>query len=157
MPLDLFNYLNRSVVVAMVAVRMMEAAVNQVIHVVTMGNRGMAAIGTMNVLRRAFISGESRGAFVRIGRINGNRVFVHMILVWMMQMAIVEVIYMPFMLDGDMPAAGCVDVSMVRMRCTSLFAHNCFGFFHLSPRFFQNNYLIPPLTWQEMFLQVTCI
>ena len=157
MPLDLFNYLNRSVVVAMVAVRMMEAAVNQVIHVATMGNRGMAAIGTMNVLRRAFFAGKFWRAFIGICRINGNRVLIHMIIVRMMKMAIVEVIYMPFMLDGDMPAAGCVDVSMVRMRCTSLFAHNCFGFFHLSPRFVQNNYLIPALTWQEMFLQVTCI
>ena len=46
--------LNRPVVIAMVAVRMMEVAVNQIVGVFTMRHGGMAAIGTVDVVFGVF-------------------------------------------------------------------------------------------------------
>lgn len=143
-------------IVAMVAVRMMEVAVNQIVNMVAMRNGGMPAIGAVNMLRSVFGGGKSRRAFVRVGRINGNRVFIHMVLVRMMKMAVVKVIDMPFVLDGGVPAAGGMHVRMVRVRCTGMVAH-IFAFLFLSLRVLQHKHLISPPTSQEMFLQVTCI
>ena len=156
MPPGLFNNLNRSVVVAMVAVRMMEVAVHKVVNVVAMRNCGMPAFGAVNMLPRMFRGGKSRRAFVGIGPINGDGVFIHMVAVRMMKMASLKVIYMPFMPDGGVAASGCVDVGRIRVGCTRMFAH-IFAFLFLPPRVLQNNDLIPLLSWQEMFLQVTCI
>lgn len=154
---NLLNNLKRSVVIAMVAMRMMEAAIDQVVHMIAMRNGRVSAIRPMNMLCRAFRGGESRRAFIGIGRINSNCMFIHVILVWMMKMAIVNIIYMPFMLNRDVPAAGGVDVSMVRVGCTGIFGHNLFRSLSLSLHTFQNNKPVPSRPRQEMFLQVTCI
>lgn len=115
MLVNLLNYFKRPVVVAMVAVGMMQASLNQIIHVVAMRDGRMAAIWAVNVFRRVFSGGKARAAFIRIGGINRNRMFVHMVAVRMMQMAVVEIVHVPLVLDGSVPAASAVDVRMVGM------------------------------------------
>ena len=116
--------MNPPVVVAMVAMRMMQASVNQIVNMVAVRNGGMAAIGTVNMFRRVFLGGEARRAFVGIRGTDGNRVLVHMVAVRVMQMAVVQIIHMAFVFDGGVSAAGAVDVRMIGVRGAGmLFAH----------------------------------
>jgi hypothetical protein len=100
-------------VVAMVAMRMVEMSIHQIVHMVAMRHGGMAAIRAVNVFGGVFRGGKSRRALVGIGRADGNCVFVHVVAVRMMQMAIVEIIHVPFMLDSGVPAAGAVDMGVI--------------------------------------------
>lgn len=110
----LFRNLKRSVVVAMVAVRMVQVSINEIINMITVRNGCMAAIGAMNVLPvMAFCS---KRAFVRIGVADGNCVFIHMVAVRMMQMAVVEIIHVPVVHDGNMPAIFAMDMRMIGVR-----------------------------------------
>jgi len=122
----LFYNLKRPVVVAMVAVRMMKMSVNQIVHVIAMRNGRVAAIGTMNVL--PVVAFRAQRAFVRVGVADGNSVFIHMVAVRMVQMPVVEIIHVPVVHDGDMPAIFAVDVGMVRMSFARMrFVHRfCF-------------------------------
>jgi hypothetical protein len=113
MPPKLFHHLQRPVVVAVSVMRMMQSAINQIIHVVAVRNGGVAAVGAVNVL--PVMAFRSKSAFVRVGVADGNGVFIYMVAVRMMQMAIVEIIHMPVVHDGDMPAIFAMDVGMVRM------------------------------------------
>ena len=137
----LSNNLKGPVVVAMVAVRMMEMAVHKVVNMVAMRNGGMSAFGAVNMLRLMFGGGISRRAFVRVGRINGNSMFIHVVAMRMMKMAILKIINMPFVPDGGVAASGCVHVRRIRVGCTRMFAH-IFAFLFLFPRVLQNNHLI---------------
>jgi hypothetical protein len=156
MPTNLLNNLKRSVVVAMVAVRMMKASLNQIVNMVIMGNSRVAAIGTVNVLRRMFSRGKSRRAFVGIGGIDRNRVFVHMIAMRMVKMAIMKIIHVPFMLDCGVSASWCVDMRVIRMGGTRFFVHIFFRLFCLSRHFLLIKHPIAREARQELFLQVTC-
>lgn len=156
LPANLFNDLKRPVVVAMVAVRMMEVAVHEVVNMVAMRDGRVSAIGAVNMLRLVFGGGKSRRAFVGVRGIDGNSMFIYVVAMRMMKMAIVKVIYMPFVFDGGMAASGCVHMRMTRVGCTNIFAH-IFAFLFLFLRVLQNNDLIPSLSSQEMILQVTCI
>lgn len=121
---NLFNNLKRPVIVAMVAMRMMEMSINQIVHMVAMRNSGVATIRAMNMLRRVFVGGKTRSAFAGIGRINSNRMFVHMVAVRMMQVAVVKIIHMAFMVHRRVSAIGTVDVRMIRMSDAGILAHN---------------------------------
>ena len=154
MPSNLSNNLKRPVIVAMVAVGMVEVAVYKVVNMVAMRNGGMPAFGAVNVLRRVFVGGKSRRAFVGVGRINANGMFIHVVAMRMMKMAFLKVIYMPFVPDGGVAASWCVHVRRIRVGCTRLFAHN-FASLFLFLRVLQNNHL-KPISSQEMFLQVAC-
>ena len=113
MPPKLFHHLKRPVVVAVSVMRMMQSAINQIIHVVAVRNGGVAAVGAVNVL--SVMAFSSKRAYVRIGIADGNGVFNHMVAVRMVQMAVVEIIHMSVVHDGKMPAIFAVDVGMVRM------------------------------------------
>jgi len=145
-------------VVAMVAMRMMEASIHQVVHMAAMRDGGVAAIGAMNMLRCAFGGGKAGSALVRIGGTDGNRVFIHMVPVRMMQMAVMKIIHMPFVLDGGVSASRAVHVRMIGVSGTRFFAHNFLNFWCYVMSALSNH--SQPLLlrmWQQMFLQVTCI
>ena len=100
-------------VIAMVAMRMMEASFNQIVHMIAMRNGGMPAIGTMGVPGRMFRGGKTGSAFVRVCRANGNRMFIHMVAVRVMQMAVVKIIHVVFVFDCGVSASRTVDMRMV--------------------------------------------
>ena len=119
---NLTNYLKRPVVVAVIVVRMMQSAIHQIIHVVAMWNGGMAAVRTVDVL--PVMAFGAKRAFVRIAVADRDNVLIYVIAVRMMQMAVLEIIHMPAMHDGDMPAALAVDMGMLRMSSAGM------GFIH---------------------------
>lgn len=108
----------------MVAVRMMKASINQVVHMVAVRDSGMAAAGAVNVFLRMFGGGKTGCAFVGVGGINSNRVFVHVVAVRMVQMAVVKIVHVAFVLDSGVSASRRVNVRMVRVSRAGMFAHN---------------------------------
>ena len=118
----LADHWQRPVVVAVSVMRMMQSAIHQIIHVVAVRNGGVAAVGAVNML--PVVAFGSQRAFVRIDIADRNDVFIHVIAVWMVQMAVMEIIHVPFVHDGDVPAILAVDVGMVRVRFAGM------GFIH---------------------------
>jgi hypothetical protein len=100
------DYGNRAVVVAVVAVGMVQAAVDQVIDMVAVRHFFVAATLVLAVTRR-------RGTMVRVRRVHGQSVFVIMVIVRGVQTAIVQVIDVAVMLDARVAAVLAVDVLMI--------------------------------------------
>ena len=100
-------------IIAVVAVWMVQVPINQVIHMVTMGYRRMAAA------RSVLMIGGMTGTLVlwRTGvgvcRRDANHMFIDMIPVRMVQMTIMQVVNMSFMLNSDVPAVGSMLVVVV--------------------------------------------
>jgi hypothetical protein len=107
----LFHHLKRPVVVAMVAVRMMQASINEIINVIAVRNGCVATVGAMNVL--PVMAFRAQRAFVGIDVTHRDDVFVHVVAMRMMQMAVMKIIHVPGVHDGDVPAIFAVDVRMI--------------------------------------------
>ena len=94
----------------MIAVRMVQPAVYEIVDMVTMRHRFMSAVWTVCVravdLRRAVhgICGADR-----------DDMFVHVILVHMMEMAVVKIIQMAVMANRGVPAFRAMLMSVVGM------------------------------------------
>jgi hypothetical protein len=92
---------NRAVVVAVIAVRMVQVAVDDIVDVIPMRYRFMAAPGSVNVAR--FVAAASmRPLFGSLGA-DFESVLVYMIAVRMMQMTVMQIINMIVVLDCSMP------------------------------------------------------
>ena len=94
----------------MIAVGVVEVAVHQVVHVITVGHGLVPAAGTVLV---AGVVGAARvigGALGRIRCADGQAVLVHVIRVRMVEMTVVQVVGMAFVPHGDVAAAVPVDV-----------------------------------------------
>ncbi|HTR43307.1 MAG TPA: hypothetical protein VMH87_16975 [Pseudomonadales bacterium] len=113
MTLNLFNNFERSMIVAMIAMGVVKSSINQIINVVPMRDSRMPAVGAMNMFGLVFGNSKARSAFVGIGGVDGNLVFIHMVSMGMMQMAIMKIIRMSFMLDCSMSTARTVDMRMI--------------------------------------------
>lgn len=96
----------------MVAVAMMQSAVDQIIKVIAMRHGWMPA----TVMTA---TASNRRAFRRVGRADFDDVFVVMIAVPGVQMAVVQVICMAVMNHGQVSTIRVVNMSMIRMRCVS--------------------------------------
>ena len=103
----------RTVIVAVIAVRMMEASVDQVIKVVPVRNHLMAAARTMAM--RRIVSGSTmlRVAPIGIRGTNFNHVFISAPLFHMLQVAMVEIINVILMLNGNMAAARTMHMRLI--------------------------------------------
>jgi hypothetical protein len=102
--------LNAPVIVAMIAVRVMQVPVHQIVNVIAVRDGFMAAARAM--LMRAFYLGR---AARWIGPINRNRMLIDVITVHVMQVAVVQIIHVSLVADRGMPAVGTMLVSMVRV------------------------------------------
>jgi hypothetical protein len=110
----LTNHLKRSVVIAVSVVRVMQSAINQIINVIAVRNGCMAAVRAMNVL--LVVALRTERAFVGIRGADGDGVFVHVVAVRMMQMAVVKIIHVPIVHDGDVSAIFAMDMRMIGVR-----------------------------------------
>jgi hypothetical protein len=101
------------VIVAVIAVRMVEASVDQVIKVVPMRNRLMATAWAMPM--RLIMSGSAMLwiAPIRIGGASFNHMFINAPAFNMLQTSLIEKVHVPFMLNGDMPAPRTVHVRLI--------------------------------------------
>ena len=100
-------------IVAMSIVRMVQMAVHQIIQVVAVRNGGVAAVGSVNMF--PVVAFRSQRALVRVGVTDRNDVFIHMVTVRMVQMAVVKIIHMTLVHDGDVPAILAVEMGVVRV------------------------------------------
>jgi hypothetical protein len=112
------------VVVAVTIVRVMQSACDEIIHMIPVGNGGMPAIGTVNMLLR--VSRRCGRAVIGMLRVHFDFVLVHMRSMNVVKMTVMKIVGMPIMFDRDMTAAR----SML-MRVIFVFhaiAHTSFSF-----------------------------
>jgi len=100
-------------IVTMIAMRMMKVAVHDVVNVVAVGNRRVTAVGAVLVGLVVGFASMAWCATRRIGRVHGKDVFFHIAAVLVVQMAVVEIIDVPFVQDAGVSAVGTVFVGMV--------------------------------------------
>jgi hypothetical protein len=115
-------------VVAVTAVGMVEMPVHQVVHVVAMGHRLVAAARSVPVLAIMAAAIMVGRAAVGVVRRDLDRVLVDVPLVGMMEVPVVQVVDMIAVLDGDMPAIGPVGVRMILVDPMVVVGHDCLPF-----------------------------
>lgn len=91
-------------VVAVIAVGVVQVAGDQIVDVVPVRHRRVAAAGAVLVVRGVAAAGVIGRAAVRVLIADGNHVLVDVITVGVMQVAIMQIVDVVLVLDGDMPA-----------------------------------------------------
>jgi hypothetical protein len=114
----LLHHLKRPVVITMIAVRVVQASINEIINMITVRNGCMAAVGAVNVL--PVVAFCAKCAFIWIRSADRDDVFVHMVAMRMMKMAVVKIIHMPLVHDGDVAAIFAVNVRMIGVSCVGM-------------------------------------
>jgi hypothetical protein len=97
-------------IVAMIAVRMVQPAVYEIVDMVTMRHRFMSAVWTVCV--RAV---DLRRAFHGICGVHRDDMLVHVIPVHMVEMAVVKIIHMAIMANRGVSAFRAMVMSVVGM------------------------------------------
>jgi len=97
-------HVDRAVVVAVVAVRVMQMAVDEVVDVIAVRDLFVAAVRTVDVLLVMAFAVVIRGAGVGIGGIHREHVLIDVFVVRMVQMSVVQIVRMAFVLDGGVAA-----------------------------------------------------
>jgi hypothetical protein len=89
-------------IVAMGAVEMVQMTFHEVVNVVPMGHGLMATGRPVNM--RLLMSGAVVAwcAFLRIRRVHLNAVFVHVPIMWMVQVSIVKIVCVAIVVHGRM-------------------------------------------------------
>ena len=88
----------------MIPVGMMQVAINEIVYMVTVGNRFMTTSWPMQMTWLVACTGMVRGAAVRIGVRDLKPMFIDMISMRVMQMTIVQVINVTVMFYRRMTA-----------------------------------------------------
>lgn len=99
-----------AMVVAMVAMGMVQPAIDQIIDMIAMRHRFMAAAGTMHM-----VAGQPCIAAGRVGGADRDDMFIHMVAMRMMQMPVVQIIDMAIMGDGGVATAGAMNMGVIGM------------------------------------------
>ncbi|KRQ91695.1 hypothetical protein [Bradyrhizobium valentinum] len=97
-------------IIAMITVRMVQPAVYKIVDMVTMRHRFMSAVWTVRV-----VAMDLRSALHGICGIYRDDMFVHVILVHMVEMAVVKIIHMSVMTNRGVPAIRAMFMGVVGM------------------------------------------
>lgn len=100
-------------VVAVVAVRVVQMTINEVVGVVAMRYGFVSAAGAVYMSRFVAVAVMIWGADVRVGGADGDAVFIDVVAVRVVQVAIVQVIDVAFVFDGGVTAIRAVLVFVV--------------------------------------------
>lgn len=113
--------LDGTVVVAMIAMRMMEMSIDQVVDMIAMGHGLVTTPRAMRVLGIVPAAGMLGSAHLGVGGVDVDRVFFDFGRSLVMEVAIVQIVDMVAMLHAGMSATGAmlVVVGMMRHRYTS--------------------------------------
>jgi hypothetical protein len=120
--------LYRAVVVAMIAMGMMQPSTHEVIDVVAMGHSFVPA-GRAMLVRAAGL----RRALHGICGVDCDDMLINVILMQVMNMAVMEIVDMALMTDRRMPAVGTVLVGMIGMMLLGAGGHSILSFFVYGP------------------------
>lgn len=99
-------------IVAVVAVRVVQVALDEVVHVVTVGHGFVAAAWAVLVVDGVGLAVVVRSACVGILRAQLDRMLVIVALVGVMEVAVVQIVDVAVVFDGGVSAAGAVDMLM---------------------------------------------
>jgi len=99
----------------MIAMGMVQPAVDEVVHVVAVRDGRVSAGRAMYMVRRVAGMAESRGALIRIGGAHLNLVLLDDIAILVVHMTVVKVVDVVAVQDADVAAGGTVLVGMVRV------------------------------------------
>jgi hypothetical protein len=103
----------------MIAMRMMQAAVHEIVEVVPMRHPFMTAVWAVHVS-----AGDFRRAFHGICGADRDDMFIHMILVHVVEMAVVKVVQMAIMANRSVPTVRAMPVGMIGMMPLGAGRHN---------------------------------
>jgi hypothetical protein len=117
------GFFQRTVVVAVVAVRIVQVPAHQIIYVVAVRRALVSAIGSMGVLAAVGFAVMLRCAVGRVRVAYGNKMFINVVGVDVMQMAVMEVVDVPVMTDLHVAADSTVHVIVRRVRTAFLVLH----------------------------------
>lgn len=95
-------------VVAVIAVRMVKVTVDEIVHVITMGDDLVTAVGAVFVAGCMARAGMVRRALGAVCLVDIDCMFDDAAAVLMMQMAVVKIVHVPVVLDGGVTAVGTV-------------------------------------------------
>jgi len=104
-------------IITMIAMRVVQVAIDEIIEVVAVWNRRMTTIGTVLVTFLMSAAVVCRRAVGRIGGIDGQKVFLDFAVGHVMQMAVVQIVDMTFVKDARVTAIGTVFVRMPFVSC----------------------------------------
>ncbi len=110
-------------IIAVIAVGMVQMSIDQVIHVIAVGDRGMATARTMDMPGPVATATMLGRAPVGVLAVHLDHVLVHVSGMGMMEVPIMQVIRVTAVLDRDMAATLAVLVGMIRMSFAGT-AHN---------------------------------
>ena len=99
-------------IVAVIVVRMVKAPVDEIVDVITMRHRLVSARVSMRVAGRA---AGRHGVTVRVSGVHCDYVLIDVIAVWVVQVALVEIVDVIFVADRDVAAALLVDMRVVAL------------------------------------------
>lgn len=110
--------------VAMVTMWMVQMTVDQVVHMIPMGDGFMSAAGAVDVAIGMTAALMVRGAFAGVCGRHRQHMLIHVLLMRMVQMTVMQVVHMAIMLNGGMPAVGPMLVVMIVMLGVVTGAHD---------------------------------
>ena len=93
-------------IIAMIAMRMMQMPIHQIVCMVSMRYRLMPATGSMDVTGIVSPTCMLGSATLRVRCIHRKRMLIIMPLMGMMQMPVMQIVYMTVMFDSHMTAIG---------------------------------------------------
>jgi hypothetical protein len=107
------SQLHGAVIIAVIAMGMVQASIDQIINVAPVGNRLMPTARAMSM--RLLVSGGAMlwVAPIGIGRADLDHVFSYMAVFNVLQMSLVQIVHVPFMLNRDMATVRAVHVGLI--------------------------------------------
>ena len=101
---DLGDDLDRAVVIAVLAMRMVQVPVDEVVDVVAMRDRGVTAIGAVLVVGGVALAAVLGRAVRGVVAVHREHVLVDVTLVGVVQVPVVQVVDVPLVPNGGVPA-----------------------------------------------------
>jgi hypothetical protein len=110
--------LHGPVIITMIAMRMVQATVYEIVDVVTVRHRFVSATWTV------FVRATDFGRALRgVCGVDGDGMLIHVVVVHMMEVPIMKVVNMAVMADRSVPAARAMLVGMVVVVLLGAFGH----------------------------------
>ena len=104
-------------IIAMSIVGIVQMAINEIAHVVTMGNRFMPTARSMDMVSIMSTTVMALGAGIGVHISYLDDMLIHMIAMGMVKMPIVEIVNVITVLDGGMTTVWAMGMIVILMNC----------------------------------------